>query len=517
MTKRGVRTSAMTALGAALLLGTLIWSHPGLSSSVAAQAQQATPGMDHALELSSAFRHVAKQTMPAVVSITTTGRLVTETVNQRHPFGDDEMMRRFFGNHPQFREFMERGQMERGPVERQRRLPGGKGSGFIISPDGVVLTNSHVVRNAEEVIVRLSDGREYTATDIRRDDRSDVAIVRIDVDEQLPYLPLGEDETMEIGDWVLAFGSPFGLHRTVTQGIISAKSRGLQSSKMTQEFLQTDAAINPGNSGGPLVNLQGEVIGINTAISTASGGYDGVGFAIPITAARWVADQLVASGEVERAYLGIHMQQIDAALAEHFDLQVPKGTVVTNVIEGSPAAKGGFQVGDVLLAVDGRKISSSRQLIGIVERLTIGESYTVRVLRDNQEVDLNIRVATRPQDLVTTSTPAEAPAETDEAAGFNVLGLTAQNITAELAEQLGISGSGVVITSVRPDSNAARAGLESGMTITRVGNTGITSVADLEQALEQESGSDTVLLLVSFTHGDETITRFVVVPLEEDE
>lgn len=516
MTKRVAHTSVYSGMAAALVLSAIVWNQLSPGSPAIAQAQQNAPGIEHAMDLSTAFRHVSKQAMPAVVSITTTGRVVKETVDGghpfgNHPFGDDEMMRRFFGNDPRFRQFM-----DRGPVERERRLPGGKGSGFIISADGVVLTNSHVVRNAEEVIVRLSDGREYMATDIRRDDRSDVAIVRIDVDEQLPYLPLGDDTSMEIGDWVLAFGSPFGLHRTVTQGIISAKARGLRNSDMSHEFLQTDAAINPGNSGGPLVNLRGEVIGINTAISTASGGYDGVGFAIPVTAARWIADQLLTTGTVERAYLGIHMQQIDSALAEHFNLNVPRGTVVTNVIEGSPADKGGFEIGDVLLSVDGKNVVNSRQLIGLVERLKIGESYTVRVLRANQEVDLNISVATRPDDLVADASPTETPADTDDAADFNALGLTAQNVTAELADQLSIPASGVVITSIRPGSGAEKAGLQPGMLISQVGNVNIASVEDLERAAAAAGDADTVLVLVRLTNGDNVIPRFVVVTLNDD-
>jgi len=379
-------------------------------------------------------------------------------------------------------------------------------------------TNSHVVRNAEEVVVRLSDGREFTATDIRADDRSDVAIVRIDVDEELPFLELGDDAQMEIGDWVLAFGSPFGLHRTVTQGIISAKSRGLQRSATTQEFLQTDAAINPGNSGGPLVNLQGEVIGINTAISTASGGYDGVGFAIPVKAAQWVADQLLESGNVQRAYLGIRMQQIDATLAEHLNLTVPQGIVVTDVIADSPAEKGGFQVGDVLIAVDGRTITSNRNLIGIVERLRVGDTYPVRVLRNEQEVELNITVDVQPEDLALLSQRTESPAENDDAARFNALGLTAQNVTAELAEQLGITTSGVVISSVRPGSGAEKAGLEPGMLISRVGDVNVENVNDLEVAAQAAAGAEKVLLLVKITGGDGgVLSRFVLIPLNNDQ
>lgn len=514
MSKRVFQTSVFSAVAATLILSAVAWHQHSFSSQAVAQNQsQQVPGLSHALELSSAFRHVSSQAMPAVVSITTTGRVVRETVDHQHPFGNDEMFRRFFGGNPQLREFM-----ERGPVERERRLPGGKGSGFIISADGVIMTNSHVVRNAEEVVVRLSDGREFTATDIRADDHSDVAIVRIDVNEPLPFLTLGDDAQMEIGDWVLAFGSPFGLHRTVTQGIISAKSRGLERTAMTQEFLQTDAAINPGNSGGPLVNLRGEVIGINTAISTASGGYDGVGFAIPIKAAEWVADQLVESGTVQRAFLGIRMQQIDAELAEHLNLTVPSGIVVTDVIADSPAEEGGFEVGDVLIAVDGRKIRNNRQLIGIVERLQVGNTYTFRVLRNEREVELSIAVAAKPDDLATLKPHHESPAEADGTAQFNQLGVTAQNVTAELAEQLGTGAAGVVITAVRPGSGAEQVGLEPGMLISRVGRINITNVQDLERAADAAGGAEKVLMLVKVATGDGgVLSRFVSVPLHSNE
>ena len=228
-------------------------------------------------ELSSVFRHITKQALPSVVSIETIGKAVEVT---RSPFFDERSpFRRFFENDPQLREFFEE-------LPRQQLPPShGMGSGFIIDPSGIILTNNHVVRNAERVKVKLQDGREFVATDVKTDPRSDVAIVRIEADRPLPVLPLGNSDRIEIGDWVLAVGSPFGLQGTVTAGIISAKGRG-PGIASREDFLQTDAAINPGNSGGPLLNLNGEAIGINTAISTRSGGYDGIGFAIPINMAK---------------------------------------------------------------------------------------------------------------------------------------------------------------------------------------------------------------------------------------
>ncbi len=514
---RFIRTTVCSAFALTLLAGVFTW--PQQIWGPPAQAQQLrqeVPGMDHAMELSNAFRHVSRQTLPALVSIQTTGKVVKETVRQRGlppSFGDDEILRHFFGNDPRFREFM-----QRGPVERERRMPGGKGSGFIISADGVVMTNSHVVNGAEEVTVRLSDGREFSVSEdkIRTDPRSDVAVIQLDVDEELPFVPLGDDSELEIGDWVLALGSPFGLHRTVTQGIISAKGRGLDRSDIAQEFLQTDAAINPGNSGGPLVNLRGEVIGINTAISTASGGYDGVGFAIPVTAAKWAADQLIEHGTVQRGFLGIQMQQIDAALASHLDLKVPRGIVVTQVIEGSPAEEAGFQVGDVILSVNGTQIASNHNMVGVVERLHVGDTYPIRVLRNEKELELSINIGARPNDdeIAGTQSLNGESAETDQAADSSPLGISVQNLTAELSEQLGVTASGVVITSVSPGSGANEAGLQPGMIISRVGNVAVSNVDELDRAIEAAKSKGQVLLLVrSPAGGGQQAPRFVLVKL----
>lgn len=521
MQTRFIRTTIGSALAVILLAGVVTWTQQAWNSrAVAQQLSEDVPGMGHAMALSSAFRHVSKQTLPALVSIQTTGKVVKETVRSRGlppSFGDDEIFRRFFGNDPRLREFM-----ERGPVERERRMPGGKGSGFIISADGVVMTNSHVVNGAEEVTVRLSDGREFTVSEdsIRSDPRSDVAVIQLNVDEELPFVPLGDDSEMEIGDWVLALGSPFGLHRTVTQGIISAKSRGLSRTDIAQEFLQTDAAINPGNSGGPLVNLRGEVIGINTAISTASGGYDGVGFAIPVTAAKWAADQLIANGSVQRGFLGIQMQQIDAALAEHLDLKVPRGIVVTQVIEGSPAEEAGFEVGDVILSVNGRSIGTNHNMIAVVERLQVGNTYPIRVLRNEKEVELNINIGARPSDdeIAGTPQPEGESADTDDATESIALGISVQNLTAELSEQLGVAASGVVITSVSPESGADDAGLQPGMIISRVGNFSVSNVDELNRAVQANGDEGQILLLVRAPGvAGRQAPRFVLVKLDAAE
>ena len=512
MTRRQIRIPAVVAAVIAMvLLSPVLWNRGAAPRVIApAAAADEIPGLDHALQLSSAFRYVARKTLPAVVSIRSTGRVVKETVERNNPFLNDPFFRRFFGNDPRFREFM-----ENGPVEREHRMPGGSGSGFIISPDGVVMTNSHVVADAEEVVVKLSDGREFTATDIRNDPDSDIAVIHIRVDERLPFLPLGDDAELEIGDWVLAFGSPFGLHRTVTQGIISAKSRSIQQLGTHAELLQTDAAINPGNSGGPLVNLRGEVIGINTAISTSSGGYDGVGFAVPVGLARWISDQLLRTGDVRRAYVGIEMQSVTPELSNAFNLRIPHGIAVTGVIEGSPADVAGIQQGDIVTHMDGRPIKDNLNMLGVVERLKISKTYPIRVLRDGREVDFRIMVTERPKDFGTALRSQEgSPADDDDASRIAALSIEVQNVTAELAEKLGIPTVGVVITAVEPGSPAHKVGVRPEMVISRVGNQDVKTVAEFRKLIQDNAEKGNVLLLVRISQGNSSIARFVAVPLQ---
>ena len=276
------------------------------------------------------------------------------------------------------------------------------------------MTNAHVVRGADEIIVSLADGTDYKATDVKSDDFADVAVVRIKADKPLPTIPLGDDAKVEIGDWVLAIGSPFGLDSTVTQGIISAKSRGLKNLPSRQEFLQTDAAINPGNSGGPLVNMRGEVIGINTAIETRSGGYDGIGFAVPVSLARWVGEQLLTDGKVRRAYLGVTPEDLNTELVGALELGSRRGVVVAEVRRNSPADKAGLKVQDVIIRLNDREINSRQQLIATAERLKIGETYGLVVLRDGKEVKLDVTAAEFPQEV------AQADGNTVEQLGVQV-------------------------------------------------------------------------------------------------
>lgn len=473
------------------------------ASSDEASADNPTPDI-----LSQTFREVAKKTLPAVVSIRTISKIsgVTQSALPDQ-FNDD-----LFRSNPFFRDFFDRlpDDSMRGAPRSEQWQAMGQGSGFIIDPSGIILTNAHVVNNADEITVQLSDGREFKATEIKADDRADVAIVRIAVKEKLPFLAMGDEQQLEIGDWVLAFGSPFGLHRTVTQGIISAKSRGLNDPRMKQELLQTDAAINPGNSGGPLVNLRGEVIGVNTAIESRSGGYDGVGFAVPASLAKWVAEQLEQHGKVQRAYIGVLAQDIDSGLAESLGLDAPRGALIAEITRGAPAEKAGLQVQDVITELNGQKITNTRKLMSVAEKLRVGQKYPVAFLRNGKPLAVEVTMEELPERLATAEPGVpESGTDGDETA-IDELGLTVRPVTPDLAEQLKLqSVRGVVITSVKRDSYAASLGIEPGDVIIRMGTSDVNTVADVRKGIEEARKNRRVLLYIKTSTG----TRFISVPL----
>lgn len=429
--------------------------------------------------------------MPSVVTIRSLpGNVVTtnddNTNSQQLP---DELR-----NNPFFRKFFE-GIPEGRLQKPQPRGKAGAGSGVIVDSSGIILTNNHVVDDAGKVIVKLQDGREFEASEWKTDPKTDIAIVRINVESALPTAKIGNSDAMLVGDWVLAVGAPFGLKETVTTGIVSAKSRGVGITDR-EDFIQTDAAINPGNSGGPLVNLDGEVIGINTAISTTSGGYQGIGFAVPINLARWVGDQLATNGSVRRAFLGVGIQQVTSTLSDSFGLDSVKGAVVTDVREGTPAARAGLQSGDVIVRFDGRNIRHPRELQGVVEQADLNRAHDIVVIRDGKERALKVNVATMPDNL--TASASDTTSSDDTNTRFNNIGLEVTGLTPEVASQLQLSGtSGVVITAVKPNSPAAKAGLQDSMVIQRVGKTRVNNVQDFQNAMTKVSLEDGVLMLVN--------------------
>jgi len=491
---------AMLGLGAVVLACAGLWliqtaPHSDYAWAQAGQAED-TAGLAKAESLSRVFRAAAKQVIPTVVKIRTATRPRALEESEKVPFDNPfkgTPFEDFFGD--EFRRF-----------EIPRELPGreGLGSGVIIDPSGVVLTNNHVVAGADEVIIELADGRQFKATDIKTDEQTDLAVVRIKPEGPLPAAKLGDSDALEIGDWVLAVGCPFELDLTVSAGIISGKGRALAAGRRTN-FLQTDAAINPGNSGGPLVNLRGEVVGINTAIASRTGGYQGVGFAIPVNVAKWVTEQLVATGKVQRAYLGVVIGQMEGPLARKLGVEPGKGVLVSEVMEDTPAAAAGLEVGDVILSFAGRPVGTPRDLQEIVERSPIGSRHRVEVLRDGKTLTLTVKLEALPEDVQLAAGLQGAPG----GSGYHnkELGLGVTELTGQLAEKLGYQGlSGVVVSEVEPGGLAATAGIREGMLILRVGKKTVSSVAEFRDALHGESIKEGVLLLLRTAQGN----RFVV-------
>lgn len=458
--------------------------------------------------LTGSFREVAKRTLPAVVSIRTVTKLSGTKLSIPDPFRSDP-----FREQPFFRDFFDQlpDDSLRGAPRSPQWRSTGQGSGFIIDPSGIILTNAHVVHGAEKITVQLSDGREFTATEVKADDRADLAIIRITVKGKLPALSMGDEQELEIGDWVLAFGSPFGLHRTVTQGIISAKSRGLSDPRMKQELLQTDAAINPGNSGGPLVNLRGEVVGVNTAISTSSGGYDGVGFAVPASLAKFVAEQLEKHGKVQRAYLGVMAQDIDSGLAESLGLETPHGALIAEITKGSPAEKAGLRVQDVVTELNGEQITNTRKLMAVAEKLKIGQKYPLEFLRDGKPLAIEVTMAELPERLLTQESGELEPEDSSEDTVIDELGISIRPMTRELADELSLSDvRGVVISSVKRDSYAESLGIQAGDVIFRMGSEDVNSAADVRKGIDEAKKNQRILLYIKTAMG----TRFISVPLD---
>jgi serine protease Do len=466
---------------------------------------RAAQGVAEAHELSTAFRHAAKTALPGMVSIETRGKMAMirgqwnanpEEMFENTPFGE------MFKNDPRFKDLFKR-QPQQSPRSH------GMGSGFVIDASGVILTANHVVADAEQVKIKLHDGREFIATDVKTDPKTDIAIVRIKADSSLPVIKLGDSDATEIGDWVLAIGSPFGLDATVTAGIISAKGRGPGIANR-EDFIQTDAAINPGNSGGPLINLHGEVVGINTAISTRSGGYDGVGFAVPINLARWVAEQLVDKGEVTRAYIGVQIQPVDSELSKQFNVPVGKGALVTDIVPNSPASAAKLQAGDLVLKFNGKDVRGPRDMQLIVERVKADNTYPMLIVRDGKEMTVNVQVKEMPRDISlagdTKSPDKDEPADS-KSESFPELGIGVESAKADVVKQLGFTDTvaGVVVNSVKPDSPAANAGLREGMVITKVGQKPVSTPAEFKEAMKGVTAEKGVLLLVRSPRGSQFI------------
>jgi serine protease Do len=416
------------------------------------------------------FADLVEEASPAVVNISTRQSAASR--------GSPQGMPDLEGLPPIFREFFERG-MPQGPQAPQRQAPQSLGSGFIISADGYVLTNNHVIANAEEIFVRLSDRREVVATLVGADPRSDLALLKIDAGNDLPVVRIGSSDKIRPGEWVLAIGSPFGFDYSVTAGVVSAKGRSLPNESYVP-FIQTDVAINPGNSGGPLFNLAGEVIGINSQIFTRSGGFMGLSFAIPMDVAMDVVAQIKESGTVRRGWLGVVIQEVNKDLAESFGLPRPAGALVAQVMPEGPAATGGLQAGDVILQFNGQDIVMSSDLPHAVGRVQPGKEATLTIMRDRKRQDIRMRIGALPDDDALAA--QSAPTPNAAPAADNRLGVVVADLTAEQKKSLDVR-SGVVVRQIG-QGPGAMVGLRPGDIITSLDNQAVDSVRDFERLAE---------------------------------
>ena len=454
MFTKTLKPAAVIAAAAIAFSGALLFATPAVASGLAPQATVATTQLPDFVQLVEKYGK-------GVVNISTVRE--ARVVEGADPFGFDErhaeIFRRFgfpfpFGGGPR--------------QEPERR---GTGSGFIISADGLILTNHHVVDGADEIKVRLTDNREFTGKVLGSDAKTDIAVVKIDA-KDLPYLTMGNSDELKVGEWVAAIGSPFGLDNTVTSGIVSAKSRKLPSDQYVP-FIQTDVAVNPGNSGGPLFNMKGEVVGINSQIFSTSGGFMGLSFAIPSNLAMQIKDQLVKNGKVTRGRIGVVIQSVTQDLAESFGMKTPKGAIVSQVEKDGPAAKAGLQEGDIITAVNGRAIDDSVDMPVIIGSMAPGSIAKLSIIRNNKDMTLDVKVEEAPNE--------SASSNASKTAAANKLGVTVRPLNDE--EKAKAETEGLLVTE---STGAARkAGIREGDIIVNVNGVKIKKTDDLARVLEK--------------------------------
>jgi serine protease Do len=430
----------------------------------------AVTGLQAVQYIPASFKELAEKVRPSVVNISTVSVIRRQADPYGDPFMNDEIYEKFFG-------------IPRGTMNKKSL-----GSGFIVSPDGYILTNNHVVDKADEITVKLYNQKELKAKLIGVDKETDLAVLKVDAKNLVPIL-MGDSDKIDVGDWVLAVGSPFGLEQTVTQGIISAKGRIIGAGPY-DDFLQTDAAINPGNSGGPLINMEGDVIGINTAISSMSGGYEGVGFAMPVNMAKKTYSDIINSGHAVRGWLGVVIQEMTPELMKHF--RVSGGVLISQVYPGGPAESGGMKRGDVVVAIGNKKVTKYRELQSIVAGEPVGTDIDVKVVRDGSEKNLKIKVSERTEDNMSMMKKGSATVPSEQE-----LGLIAGDITEETAQQFGISAKkGVVVLDVIDGSTADAAGVMRGDVIHELNGMKVDTKSDYDAAAANiKKGTQVVLLI----------------------
>jgi serine protease Do len=464
---RTTRKAFVTVLMTTALILTILVLHPTANVWAVSMDQPAIP---------ESFSKLAETVSPAVVNISTVKTIKGGGPVFRHfhqnPRGDQDPFKdffdKFFGNEQQ-REF------------KQRSL----GSGFIIDKDGYIVTNNHVIDDADEIKVKLNSGKEYDAKIIGRDPSTDIALIKIKADSSYSVAKLGDSDALKVGEWVVAIGSPFGLAHTVTAGIVSAEGRVIGSGPY-DDFIQTDASINPGNSGGPLLNMKGNVIGINTAI-IASG--QGIGFAIPVNMAKDVIKQLKEQGEVTRGWLGVGIQDINDEMADYYGIKDKEGVLVSKVFPGDPADEAGIKTKDIITEVNGQKIKSSHELTRIIADFHVGEKVKIKVLRDGKEKTFIVKIAKRQQAKIASS---NMPYKKQE-----VFGIQVSDLTPEIANRLNLQETeGVVVTDVQSGSQGDDKGVQVRDIIKEINHKSINSVDDYNNAINKVKKGDTVSMFI---------------------
>ncbi len=435
------------------------------------------------MEISPAmgFTAVVKKAKPAVVHVEVEKTVGARTYgNQNNEFFNNPFFERFFG--PQFRRQL--------PQQPKKYKQQGQGSGFIISKDGYILTNNHVVADADTIKVTLSDNQKVEAKLIGSDPQSDVALIKIENGKSLPVLPLGDSSVLEVGEWVIAIGNPFGLSQTVTVGVVSAKGRSRVGINEYENFIQTDAAINPGNSGGPLLNIRGEVVGINSALFSRTGGYMGIGFAIPINMVKAIENQLHQHGKVTRGWLGVAIQDVDEDLAQSFILDKVQGILISEVQKDSPAEKAGLKQGDVIIKLNTIPLEDVNDLRNRIALIIPNTKADLQVIRNGKAKKIEVVIGEQPSDFGRVN-------HTTNNNSLEEFGMTFQELTPDLADQLGYTGEkGVLIGDVQPGSVAASAGLKPGQLVQEINKRPVNTMADLNTILKKIDDPRRLLLRV---------------------
>jgi serine protease Do len=486
LNKKRFYLSAAFILVLGVFAGLVLSSHLDLMSPLPAKSQISPKSVDILAQLSDAQSEVAAVATPSVVNISTM-RVIKSREEAPFDLFDDPFFRRFFGDqfpHPNI------------PKEHKEQS---LGSGVIVSEDGYIVTNNHVIEKAQEIKVLLSNKKDYKAKLIGADPKTDIAVIKIDA-KGLPALPWGDSNKLRVGEVAFAIGNPFGLNQTVTMGMISAVGRANVGIADYEDFIQTDAAINPGNSGGALINAHGELIGINTAILSRTGGYQGIGFAVPSSMARQVIDSLVKYKKVVRGWLGVSIQEVTSDLAEEFGVKDLKGALVSGVMKGSPAEKAGIRQGDVILQYNGKVVEDTGNLRNMVSQTPIGTTVKVKVLRQKKELEVEVSIAELPKKLAEASSGEEDPGENgangEESGALS--GLAVRELTPELAGRFGLDENekGVVVMKADAGSRLSEAGVRPGDIILQINQKNVSTLEEYKKAASGIKAKERVLLLI---------------------